>query len=187
MAIPVGNCEADWIERCRSGNREAFRPLYDAYKDRVYSFALYTLNGDAATAEDVAQEVFVRAFQNIARFRREAEFKTWLYRMTANACVDEFRRRKRSAKWADFELPATACSDFDNFELSSAVRSALAELPAEQRAAVLLKYFEERSYEEMAELLECSKGTIASRLNRGLKHLAAKLAFLKDGPERRTP
>ena len=183
VAIPTGNCEAQWIERCRSGDREAFRLLYDAYKDRVYSFALYTLNGDAATAEDVAQEVFVRVFQHIARFRREAEFATWLYRMTANACVDEFRRRKRTAEWADFELPTMACSEMENVELSAAVRAALADLPAEQRAAVLLKYFEERSYEEMAVLLDCSKGTIASRLNRGLRALAAKLAFLRDEPE----
>ena len=62
MAIPTGNCEAQWIERCCSGDREAFRLLYDAYKDRVYSFALYTLNGDAATAEDFAQDVFVQVF-----------------------------------------------------------------------------------------------------------------------------
>ncbi len=188
MATLTGNCEAEWIERCRTGDREAFRRLYDAYKDRVYSFALYTLNGDAATAEDVAQEVFVRAFQSIGRFRQEAEFTTWLYRIAANACVDEFRRRKRTAAWSDYEPPAAVCSDFANIELTDAVRTALAALPAEQRAAVLLKYFEDRSYEEMAVILDCSKGTVASRLNRGLRLLASKLAFMKqDEPERRTP
>lgn len=184
--MSTGNCEAQWIERSRSGDREAFRLLYNAYKDRVYSFALYTLNGDAATAEDVVQEVFVRVFQNIAGFRQEAEFTTWLYRLTANACVDEFRRRKRTANWGDSEPPG-ACHDFNRVETSDAVRAALAELPPEQRAAVLLKYFEERSYEEMAVILDCSKGTVASRLNRGLRLLAAKLAFLKeDESERRT-
>jgi len=187
VAIPTGNCETQWIERCRSGDREAFRLLYEAHKDRVYSFALYTLNGDGATAEDVTQEVFVRVFQRIGGFRQEAEFSTWLYRIAANACADELRRRKRSAQWEDFELSASTCADLENAELSAAVREALRTLPAEQRAAVLLKYFEERSYEEMAAILECSKGTIASRLNRGLRALAGKLAFLKeDGPERRT-
>jgi RNA polymerase sigma-70 factor (ECF subfamily) len=188
VANPTGNCEAQWIERCRLGDREAFRLLYDAYKDKVYSFALYALNGDAAAAEDIAQEVFVRVFQNIAQFRAEAEFTTWLYRMTANACTDEFRRRKRYAPWGDVEVTASASSDFSRVELSTAVRAALAELSDEQRAAVLLKYFEELSYDEMANVLMCSKGTIASRLNRGLHILASKLAFLKeDEPERRTP
>jgi len=188
VANPTSNCEAQWIERCRAGDRDAFRRLYDAYKDRVYSFALYTLNGDAATAEDVAQEVFVRAFQNIGRFRGEAEFPTWLYRMAANACADEFRRRKRCAAWEDLETSACAPSEFGRIELSAAIRAALADLSCEQRAAVLLKYFEDLSYEEMSTVLACSTGTIASRLNRGLRLLAGKLAFLReDEPERRTP
>ncbi len=133
VAIPTGNGETQWIERCRSGDREPFRLLYDAYKDRVYSFALYTLNGDAAMAEDVTQEVFVRVFQRIAGFRREAEFTTWLYRIAANACIDELRRRKRVAAWGDCELPAALRADFHRVELSTAIRGALAELPAEQR------------------------------------------------------
>ena len=188
MTITTGNSESQTIERCRTGDRDAFRLLYDAHKDRVYSLALYTLNGDAATAEDVAQEVFVRVFQKIGQFRRDADLKTWLYRMTANACIDEFRRRKRCSNMSDIEQPAAICSEFNRVELSSAVTAALAELSAEQRAAVLLKYYEELSYDEIAVILDCSKGTIASRLNRSLRLLADKLAFLRqDDVERKTP
>jgi RNA polymerase sigma-70 factor (ECF subfamily) len=186
VSIAAGNCESQWIERCRDGDREAFRLLYEAHKDRVYSFALYTLNGDADAAEDVAQEVFVRVFQRIGQFRRDAEFTTWLYRMTSNACIDEFRTWKR---FINIELAARAAdgSDFNRVELSTAITAALADLSVEQRAAVLLRYYEDLSYEEMAAVLECSKGTIASRLNRGLRILASKLAFLRpDDPERKT-
>src|SRR2546421_5973098 len=119
VSLAAGDRESVWIERCRAGDRDAFRLLYDAHKDRVYSFALYTLNGDAASAEDVAQEVFVRVFQSIGRFRGDAEFTTWLYRMTANACTDELRRRKRSTRLADLELPSHEPSDFQNVELTA--------------------------------------------------------------------
>jgi RNA polymerase sigma-70 factor (ECF subfamily) len=188
VSITTGNSESQTIERCRIGDREAFRLLYDAHKDHVYSLALYTLNGDVATAEDVAQEVFVRVFQKIGQFRCEADIKTWLYRMTANACIDEFRRRKRCTNMSEVEARAAVCSEFSKVELASAVCEALAELSAEQRAAVLLKYYEELSYDEMSVILDCSKGTIASRLNRGLRILANKLSFLRqDDLERKTP
>ena len=187
-ADPTENCETQWIERCRTGDREAFRHLYDTYKDRVYSFALYTLNGDLTAAEDVAQEVFVRVFQGIAGFRGDAELMTWIYRLTANACVDELRRRRRTVPWSESTAEAEACPKLAGVELAASVRAALSEIPAEQRAAVLLKYFEERSYTEMAVILDCSAGTIASRLSRGLRALATKLQFLRpEGPERRTP
>lgn len=179
MAIAPEKVEARLIERCRQGDREAFRLLFDAHKDRVYSMALYGLNGDANTAEDITQEVFVKVFTRIGQFRQQAEFATWLYRMVANACIDEQRRRRRFVPPADMErLPGAPDSSFARIELSDAVQNALADLAPEQRATVLLKYFEQLSYDEMARVLDCSKGTIASRLNRGLKILAGKLGHL---------
>lgn len=177
--ILEGDGEAEWIDRCAAGDRDAFRHLFKAYKDRVYSLALYTLNGDTAAAEDVSQEVFVRVYQNIAKFRREAGLGTWIYRMTANACIDELRRRKRCAPWSEVPVRSTPCSAIENVEIAAAVRSALTQLAPEQRAAVLLKYFDERSYKEMSTILGCSKGTVASRLSRALRALAARLAFLQ--------
>ena len=179
MAIAPEKVEARLIERCRQGDREAFRLLFDAHKDRVYSMALYALDGDANTAEDITQEVFVKVFTRIGQFRQEAEFATWLYRMVANSCIDELRRRRRFASSSDLELlPDRQESSFARIELTDSVQGALADLTPEQRATVLLKYFEQLSYDEMARVLDCSKGTVASRLNRSLKILAGKLGHL---------
>lgn len=163
------------IAACQRGDREAFRCLFEAHKDRVYSMAVYTLGGDRAAAEDVTQEVFLRVFTHIGQFRGDADFATWLYRVVANACVDEQRRRKR---WVPLDaLPEQAAHRTDTeIETREEVRSALAELTPELRSAVLLKYFEELSYDEMAQVLDCPKGTVASRIHRGLKLLARKLA-----------
>src|SRR5579863_10029801 len=93
--IDERSADTSMIEACRQGDREAFRRLFDAYKDRVYSMAVYALHGDAVAAEDVTQEVFLRVFTRIRQFRGESEFATWLYRLVANACVDEQRRHRR--------------------------------------------------------------------------------------------
>src|SRR5690242_8636538 len=87
--------EASLITACRQGDRQAFRALFDAWKDRVYAIAVSALHGDRTAAEDITQEVFVRVFTRIGQFRNEAEFSTWLHRLTVNACIDELRKRKR--------------------------------------------------------------------------------------------
>lgn len=185
MAIGERTTGKDLIAACRQGDREAFRCLFEAHKDRVYSMAVYTLGGDQAAAEDVTQEVFLRVFTHIGQFREEADFATWLYRMVANACIDEQRKRRR---WVPLDaVPEQATTSYETeteTETRDAVQAALAELSPELRSAVLLKYFEELSYDEMAEALGCPKGTIASRLHRGLKLLARKLA---PGREKRLP
>lgn len=76
---------ADIIESCRRGDREAFRALYDAYKDKVYSIALYFFHGDEAAASDTTQQVFLKLLRSVAQFRSDAEFSTWLYRLVVNA------------------------------------------------------------------------------------------------------
>jgi RNA polymerase sigma-70 factor (ECF subfamily) len=173
------------IEACQQGDREAFRGLFDAYKDRVYSIALCFFHGDEATAEDVTQEVFLRLFSSIGQFQHKANFTTWLYRLVTNVCLDEQRKRKRC-------FPLEALGDrgegavglpptepYTQFEINDSIQSALAELSPDLRATILLKYYEELSYEEMARVLNCPQGTIASRLNRSLKLLAQKLSHLR--------
>jgi len=85
------------LEACRLGDREAFRALYGVYKDRVYSIALYFFHGDHAVAGDVTQQVFLKLMTSIGRFRGEAAFSTWLYRLVVNACLDITRRRASDA------------------------------------------------------------------------------------------
>jgi RNA polymerase sigma-70 factor (ECF subfamily) len=172
------------IESCRAGDRDAFRALYDLYKDQVYSISLYFFHGDQALACDVTQQVFLKLMTNISQFRGEAEFSTWLYRLVVNACMDTARRRKAETAVADrsrleaFGQPGSQEDDYARAQMAMSVRSAVWALPPKFRIAVLLRYFEDLSYEQMAEALHCSMGTVASRLSRGHKILAERLKGL---------
>jgi RNA polymerase sigma-70 factor (ECF subfamily) len=184
--------ERSLIEACQSGDREAFRELYDAHKDRVWTIAL-RFTCDESAARDVTQQVFLKLFTSIAGFRHESNFKTWLYRMVANECMDEFRKRRRlipldifgpderdedrgeveMKEWREEPLQE---GQLARLEISEAVQAAVMQLKPKLRMAIVLKYFEDLSYEQMAEALGCSMGTVASRLNRGHKALAQKLS-----------
>jgi RNA polymerase sigma-70 factor (ECF subfamily) len=175
------------IEACKRGDRDAFRRLFERHKDRVYSVALYFFGGDEATAADVTQQVFLKLFTRIRQFQGESEFTTWLYRLTTNACVDEQRRRRRVQQFGEgFELsePGAGGAQEESVakaEVRRSVERAVAALKPKLRVVMLLKYFEEMSYEEIAGVLGLSKGTVASRLNRGHKVLARKLGHLRGG------
>lgn len=184
------------IEACRQGDREAFRQLFEAHKDRVWTIALHFI-GDEAAARDITQQVFLKLFTALGQFRGEAGFSTWLYRLTANICLDEQRRRRRFLSFDFFKSDDEDESEmnaidlqqgqkfeqedcYSQLELSASVKAAVKELKPKLRIAILLKYFEGLSYEEMARVLGCSTGTVASRLNRGHKELARRLAHLKN-------
>ena len=171
------------IESCRSGDRDAFRALYDMYKDQVYSISLYFFHGDPAVAGDITQQVFLKLITNIGQFRGDAEFSTWLYRLVVNACMDAARRHKPGAVLSDrdvntFAAPDSPEEDYARAQMANSVRAAVSTLPPKFRIAVLLRYFEDLSYEEMSKALHCSMGTVASRLNRGHKILAERLKNL---------
>lgn len=174
---------AELVAACRSGDREAFRALYDLYKDRVYSVALYFLHGDRAAASDVVQMIFLKVIANLNRFRGDADFSTWLYRLAVNACMDAVKRRKSeplvSSDLEAFADPASQEQDYARAQVASSVRSAVSALPPKYRIVVLLRYFDDLSYEQMARVLRCSMGTVASRLNRGHRMLADRLQALK--------
>jgi RNA polymerase sigma-70 factor, ECF subfamily len=172
---------AEIVDACRGGDRLAFRELYDLYKDRVYSIALYFFHGDHVAASDVTQQVFLKLLAKIGQYRREAVFSTWLYRLVVNACLDEARIRKlRTAHYERSRLEAVAGADsqearYARAQVAACVQAAVASLPPKFRIAVLLRYFDDLSYEEMAKVLRCSLGTVASRLSRGHKMLAERL------------
>lgn len=179
--------EARVVESCQQGDREAFRLLFETHKDKVYSIALYFFGGDAALASDITQQVFLKLFTRISQFRHQSEFTTWLYRLTTNTCIDEQRRRRRFSTFDETPtgtpptraaIPA-AEARFMRLEIADSVRDAIATLKPKLRIAILLKYFEELSYEEIALVLNCSKGTVASRLNRGHRILAQRLGHLR--------
>jgi RNA polymerase sigma-70 factor (ECF subfamily) len=178
---------AEIVVACRSGDRDAFRALYDLYKDRVYSVALYFLHGDPASASDVTQQVFLKLMTSMSQFRGDAEFSTWLYRLVVNACMDAGRRRKSdtlvSRQTHEIDAlagPGSQEEDYARSQMAATVRAAVSELPPKFRIAVLLRYFEDLSYEQMAKALHCSIGTVASRLSRGHRMLAERLKGCKD-------
>ena len=169
------------VESCRLGDRDAFRALYDLYKDRVYSISLHFFHGDPAVASDVTQQVFLKLMTSIRQFRGDAEFSTWLYRLVVNACMDAARSRKTQSAISDpsrmeaFPAPGSQEEDYVRAQMANSVRAAVSALPPKFRIAVLLRYFDDLSYEQMAQALHCSVGTVASRLSRGHKILAERL------------
>jgi RNA polymerase sigma-70 factor (ECF subfamily) len=180
-----GEVSAEILEACRRGDRDAFRALYEAYKDRVYSIAYYFFHADADAAGEVTQQVFLKLMRELDRFRGDAAFSTWLYRLVVNACVDRARSRRRGAVAEDpavldrMATPASHEEQFARREVAESVQQAIATLPGKLRVAILLRYFEDLSYADMAAALNCSIGTVASRLSRGHRLLARKLAPMR--------
>ena len=173
------------IDACQRGDRDAFQLLFETYQEKVYSISLYYFKGDEQRARDVTQQVFLKLLTRITQFHGGAEFTTWLYRLVVNACMDEQRKHRRFLPFGDalgMTERAGKDSQEENFarvELADNVKVAISDLKPKLRLPILLRYVEGMSYEEMALVLNCSKGTIASRLNRGHKILARRLAHLR--------
>jgi len=174
----------DVLDACRRGDRDAFRLVYETYKDTVYSMALYFFRGDTATAADVTQQVFLRLMDKIGQFKGQSEFSTWLHRMVTNACIDRARGPARREVGADAVPIETRTvepqheADLEARERARLIQEALAGLTPKIRMAIVLRYFEDLSYGEMASVLNCSIGTVASRLSKGHAILGRRLAEL---------
>lgn len=173
------------IAACQAGDREAFRLLFETYKDRVFSIAVYSFGGDETAASDVSQQIFLKLMTSIGQFRGDSAFTTWLYRLVVNACIDEQRKRRRLLPFGE-ATPLSKIEErrpqekrYARREIADSVQAAIKELKPKLRTAILLKYVEDLSYEEIASVLGCSKGTVASRLNRGHRALARKLVHLR--------
>lgn len=179
------------LEACRGGDREAFRQIFERHSSRVRSVALHFFDGDAAAADDVVQGVFLKLHARIAQFRGDSLLSTWLHRLVVNACLDDRRGRRRLRPLDaldDTTLGAVAAGQGEAAEAEQRlrrVRAAVASLPPKLRIAVLLRHFEDLAYDEMAQALGCSPGTVASRLNRG--HAALARALSEFDPRERVP
>src|SRR5258708_3710741 len=179
------------IEGCQRGERDAFRALFEKYTDKVCAIAV-RYAGDEPMAMDIAQETFLKLFAGIRSFRGDASFESWLYRLVVNSCLDQKRKTRGLMPLVDELLDALQAPDasvLDDVlrnELSSRVRSAVGSLPPEQRMVLVLRYTQGLSYDEIAAILGCSTGTVASRLNRAHKILERRLPRLV-GPKGRNP
>jgi RNA polymerase sigma-70 factor (ECF subfamily) len=186
MAMAEQLIDRQVIEDCQQGDRAAFQLLFETYKDKVFSIAVYSSGGDRSVADDITQQIFLKLFTAIRQFRGDSEFTTWLYRLVVNACHDERRRRRRLLPWGETVAMRNPSEkkpqekQFARLEIAEAVRAAIGELKPKFRLPILLKYIEGLSYEEIATVMGCSKGTVASRLNRGHSQLAKRLAHLNN-------
>jgi RNA polymerase sigma-70 factor, ECF subfamily len=181
-----GSEEHDLIRRVQRGERAAFKSLYDRYRDRIYNLIFYSM-GDELSSEDILQIVFIKVYRGLPGFRFEASLSTWIYRITLNECLNQ--QQRRGAQYVPFEALFGSDEEFDpaappdlqhaDKERREIIHQAMMELTPKLRAVVALKYLEGLSYEEIAEALECAPGTVASRLNRALEQLEARLRPLK--------
>src|SRR5262245_24744080 len=159
------NATDEVLESCRRGDVEAFRLLFETYQNRVYSIALVFFKGDAAAANDITQQVFLMLMTRVGQFVNRADFSTWLYRLATHACLDWHRSVSRcvcTVSSADTEsvvplkVTKTVEDEYADIEISRVVQTAIQELRPRFRIAILLKYFDDLSYEEMADALQVS-------------------------------
>jgi RNA polymerase sigma-70 factor (ECF subfamily) len=173
--------DEDVIEACQRGDADAFRELFEAYKDRVYSIAL-RYSGNPAAAMDIAQDTFLKLLSRIGEYRAEASFDSWLYRLVVNSCIDDQRRGRRRTPFLDGLIDAvrapaeSVLHHLMRVEKEQRVQDVVARLSPEHRIVIVLRYTEGLSYEEIGKILGCSPGTVASRLNRAHKILERRLS-----------
>jgi RNA polymerase sigma-70 factor (ECF subfamily) len=160
-----------------SGDPDAFDELVRRHRDRLWAVAIRTL-GDREEAADALQDALISAFRNASGFRGDAAVTTWLHRIVMNACFDRIRRRRAHPT---VELPETdAPAPHIDTDMVLDVQSALAQLPADQRAAIVLVDMEGFSVADAAAVLETPIGTIKSRCARGRARLAVMLGYLRN-------
>lgn len=159
-------------------NDTDFQRLVEEHGKQVYNIVLVMVQ-DSVLAEDITQEVFMRIYRYLDQFRGEAKLSTWIYRVTKNCCLNELKREKRQREQVQLpeDLQATVSLEGDliQTERRTVVRQAVGKLPADQRLAIALYYFHERSYSEVADLMELPLNTVKSHLHRAKKALAQML------------
>jgi len=169
------------IERALQGDDQAYARLVDKYKNKLYAFVLGMI-GQPQDAQDVAQEVFIKAYFHLGDFSGKGKFWTWLYRIAYNQCMDEFRRRKRRGQSVDVEEivisdEVTPESVFMEKERLQTMHESILALPEAYRTVVLLKHTQELSCQQISEILEIPENTVRVRLHRARTKLRESMAF----------
>ena len=179
------------IERTLAGDTDAFSLLVRRWERPIYGLSLRMLGRDE-DARDVCQETFLAAYRNLQKFRGEAKFSSWLYRIALNACHSKLRKNggaiERSIDWEDedgrkFELADAGAEHMPDRmhrdQRAAAVRKALQALPPEMRQVIVMKEYEELTFAEIAEVLNLPVSTVKSRLYTGLQQMRARLEKIR--------
>jgi len=176
------------VERSKKGDREAFEHLVKMYENKVYTIA-YRLMGNHADAADLAQDAFIKIYQALPNFRGDSSFSTWIYHITVNVCRDELRKRQRRPTFSldettengstPNELRSTMSTpeeELERTETQAMVQQCLNNLSDDYRIILVMREIQEMSYEEIAEILGLSLGTVKSRLSRARNALKEKIS-----------
>ena len=178
--------DEELVARSRGGDLDSFNQLVLRWERPIYALA-YRVIGREEDARDVAQETFLRAFRALGGFKGQAKFSSWLYRIALNLCRDWIRRERRTpvaqppegvdlVELAGESTPTESVEDLvSRKELGRAVAKAMANLPDEQRTAIILKEYHGLTFQEIAELLDCPLSTVKTRLYQGLTVLRRQL------------
>ena len=175
------NQEAIWLDEARQGDKAAFGKLIEAYQGPVFNLA-YRMLGDAREAEEAAQEAFIRAYTRLDSYNPDHKFSTWMLSITSNYCIDLIRKRRALLLSIDEPLPPHPALMSEKgsgpegqavqAEQEVLVQQLLQTLPEDYRQTVILRYWYDMSYEEIAEMMETTVSAIKSRLFRARRDLA---------------
>ncbi|HLF73207.1 MAG TPA: sigma-70 family RNA polymerase sigma factor [Anaerolineales bacterium] len=177
--MPLPN-ERQLVLQAQAGNAEAFGQLYDAYMERIYRFVYFRVE-DQQTAEDITSQVFLRAWNNLDRFRLgRTPYLAWLYTIAHNAVIDHYRTRKVTAALEDVRLsqPDYAEAVENNIDFAvemQTIKEALQTLTDDQQQVLTLKFIEGMSNDEIARHLGKREGAVRALQMRGLRALAKQL------------
>jgi len=178
--------DEELVARATAGDLESFNQLVSRWERPIYALAYRTL-GREEDARDVVQEAFLRAYRGLKGFKGQAKFSSWLYRITLNLCRDWIRRERRQPvaqapegvdliELAGESSPSESIEDLvARQEISAAVARIMAELPEEQRTAILLKEYHGLTFQEIADMQDCPLSTVKTRLYQGLSVLRRQL------------
>ncbi|MBL8048220.1 MAG: sigma-70 family RNA polymerase sigma factor [Chthonomonas sp.] len=185
------DADQELVRRAKAGDYSAFEQLFVRHRQLVYRFA-YQMAPRQDDAEDIVQEVFVRAYQNLSRYRDEAKFTTWLLRIATNLATDKARMTQRRSnleqkeakgalEWMTVGNTEDANDNLEGEYQVQALRKALAALPVHHRSVIVLRDLEGREYSEIAEMLGCSIGGAKLRVLRARRALKERMIPLMEG------
>ena len=172
------------IEACQRGDRQAFDGLVGRYQRDVYRLCYRYVNNHH-DASDLAQEVFLKAYRAIGRFRGDSAFSTWLYRIAVNACLNFRATRKLPSEPLDYDVAdgaRGADARIEQDEMSRQVREAVGRLPEKQRATLILKIYQDLTHEEVAAIMGSTVGTVKANLFHALGNLRKAMGGTPPGP-----
>ena len=179
--------ETELVERCKKGEQNAFKKLYDMYKDKVFSTAVRML-GNVQDSEDTTQDIFIKLFKNINNYRGYSSLSTWIYKVAVNTCFDNLRKRKKHEKDKSFDviddIPSLPYMEKQPSSVQVIIEKEIQKLPEGYRTVFVLHEVEGFKHEEISKIMNIAPGTSKSQLSAAKsilrKNLLPYMEVLKD-------